>query len=81
MDDRPNPYRTPEALVEPPAGVAPPHDVRALVVAQLALIPLIFLIPETLPADLRRISEQRAVELFNRLGAFLPAAFARERPS
>lgn len=63
MEQSPNPYRTPEAPVEPDAEAAAPYHVRwlvrALVVAQVALLALAAVLPETLPPDLLKMRDDR----------------------
>lgn len=75
MEHNSNPYRTPEALVEPHPAATPPHNVRtlvrALVILQFALIPLVMLLPDSLPPELRPIRDAREAEFFNAHGTLL----------
>ena len=76
--ENPDPYRTPQAPVDPQADAATLQSVRvllrALVVAQIALIPVVLMLPDTLPPELKRLRDEHDMVFFNTHGALALAA-------
>ena len=72
MADPQNPYKPPDAPVDPHAE-APIHYglrvlLRVLVVVQIALIPIAVLLPDTLPPELRQLRDDRDMAFINSHG-------------
>ena len=72
MADSPNPYRPPDAPVDPHAESPIHHGLRvllrALVVVQIALIPIAVMLPDTLPPELRQLRDDRDMAFINAHG-------------
>lgn len=80
MEQGPNPYKPPEAPVdlhgEAPAPYAVRVLLRVLIVVQIALIPLALALPDTLPAELRQLRDDRDAAFFNTHAVFVLLAIA-----
>ena len=78
--EAPNPYKPPQAPVDRPLDGPPLHALRLLlrilIVAQLALIPIAVMLPDTLPADLRPLRDARDMAFLNAHGLFAIVAIA-----
>ena len=78
--ETPNPYKPPEAPVDRAGDVPPPGAARGvlriLVVAQLALVPIAVMLPDTLPAELRPLRDESDMAFFDAHGALAIAAIA-----
>ena len=72
MAESPNPYRPPEAPVDLHVDAPAVHGLRVLlrllIVAQIALIPLAVLMPDTLPADLKPLRDEHDMAFINAHG-------------
>lgn len=78
--EAPNPYKPPEAPVDPHGDVPSPHSLRvllrALLLVQVAVTVISMALPDTLPPDLARARDAASFGFFTRYPALPIAALA-----